>query len=58
VEGTPDFDQRVLVSRIVARYGKGREQPEVKVTWKRGEDEDEFTVPPFQEDGAFEALRV
>ncbi len=58
VEGTPDFEQRVLASRIVARYGKGREQPQVKVTWKRGEDEDELVVPPFQDDQAFEPLRV
>lgn len=59
VEGNPDYEQRVLASRIVARYGQGRAETEVEIRWRRGEDEEDLlAVEPFREDAAFEALRV
>ncbi|MHB1846940.1 MAG: thiamine biosynthesis protein [Deltaproteobacteria bacterium] len=58
VEGEPDYEQRLLASRIVARYGQGRAEAEVRVAWRRGEDEDQLVVPPFEGDQAFESLRV
>lgn len=58
VEGEPGYEERVTASRIVARYGQGREQPEVKVRWRRGEDEDELAVTPYADDAPLEALRV
>ncbi len=58
VEGEPIYEERVLASRIVARYGQGREAPEVRVLWRRGEEEDELAVQPFRDDAGFEPLRV
>ncbi len=58
VEGEPDYDQRVLASRIVARYGKGRSEDTVQVRWTRGDEEDAFEVPPLGEDAGLEAIRV
>ncbi|MHB8417747.1 MAG: thiamine biosynthesis protein [Myxococcales bacterium] len=58
VEGEPGFEGRVLASRIVARYGQGRSEPEVRVRWRRGDEEDELSVAPFQDDAGFDSLRV
>jgi tRNA-specific 2-thiouridylase len=58
VEGDPAETERVLVSRIVARYGKGRERPRVAVEWRKGEQTLEVRVEPFRDDTPFEALRI
>ncbi len=58
VEGEPDYEQRLLASRIVASYGQGREQAEVVVAWRRGEDEDQLAVAPLAEEQTLDELRV
>lgn len=58
VEGEPTWEEMVLASRIVARYGKGREQNEVKVSWTKDGGADELTVQPFVDDASFESFRI
>jgi len=58
VEGEPTWEEMVLVSRIVARYGKGRERPEVVVAWESEGGRDELTVDPRIEESAIDALRI
>ncbi|WP_373048165.1 thiamine biosynthesis protein [Vulgatibacter sp.] len=60
VEGEPSWEEMVLASRIVARYGKGREMSNVVVDWRGGgaEGTDEIQVEPFRDDAAFAALRI
>ena len=57
----PDrFGRVLLASRIVARYGKGRELPQVAIGWTGGAaaGEDVLTVEPFRDDAAFDAYRI
>jgi tRNA U34 2-thiouridine synthase MnmA/TrmU len=58
VEGEPAYEERLLASRIVARYGHGRGADEVQVAWHKGEEEDTFSVAPFREEQEFERLRI
>jgi tRNA U34 2-thiouridine synthase MnmA/TrmU len=58
VEGEPGDEERALASRIVARYGKGKDLPEVRVEWRRGEERSELAVEPFRDDAAFERYRI
>jgi tRNA-uridine 2-sulfurtransferase len=58
VEGEPGDEERALASRIVARYGKGKDLPEVGVEWCKGEERWEIRVEPFRDDAAFEGYRI
>ncbi len=58
LEGEPTDEERVLASRIVARYGKGKDEPQVEVEWTRGEDKRRIAVQPFREEKDFDALRI
>lgn len=59
VEGEPTWEEMVLASRIVARYGKGRERDKVKIGWfKDGGEEQEIVVEPFRDEAAFEQYRI
>jgi tRNA-uridine 2-sulfurtransferase len=59
VEGEPTPEERELASRIVARYGKGKDQPRVVVEWRYGADVRlDLAVEPFRDDSAFEQLRI
>jgi len=59
VEGEPTWEEMELASRIVARYGQGREQEQVAVAWQRDEGEpDVLAVVPFRDDTAFERFRI
>jgi tRNA U34 2-thiouridine synthase MnmA/TrmU len=55
----PGSDLRVLASRIVARYGKGKDLARVTVEWRRGDLERlEMEVEPFRSEADFERLRI
>lgn len=58
VEGEPGVEDRALASRIVARYGKGKDEPQVAVDWRRGPEKFEVAVEPFRDDAAFERYRI
>jgi tRNA U34 2-thiouridine synthase MnmA/TrmU len=58
VEGTPTWEERRLAAAIVARYGKGRERPEVDVEWRVGELVEVYRVAPEPDEARIEALRV
>lgn len=58
VEGEPTWEEMMLTSRIVARYGQGKDLDEVKVSWTNGSGTDEVAVQPFRDDSAFASLRI
>jgi hypothetical protein len=59
VEGEPAEEDRVLASRIVARYGKGKDQPEVEVQWRRdGQLKHSVKVQPFADEASLERFRI
>jgi tRNA U34 2-thiouridine synthase MnmA/TrmU len=60
VEGEPSWEEMVTASRIVARYGKGKDLPQVTVKWRGGgaAGEDLVPVEPFRDDVAFAQFRI
>lgn len=58
VEGEPTWEERQLAARIVARYGKGKDLPQVTVEWREGELVEEYPVAPEADEARIEALRV
>jgi tRNA-specific 2-thiouridylase len=58
VEGEPTWEERVLASRIVARYGKGKDLPKVEVEWREGELVDTYEVEPERDETRIERLRI
>ncbi len=58
VEGEPGEQERALASRIVARYGQGKDQPQVTIEWRRGTERLQVSVEPFRDDTAFEGYRI
>jgi tRNA-specific 2-thiouridylase len=58
VEGEPTWEERQLAARIVARYGKGKDLPEVTILWREGELIEEYPVAPEADEARIEALRV
>ncbi len=58
VEGEPTWEEMVLASRIVARYGKGKDRDEVAVVWESDGGRDELTVDPRIDESTIEALRI
>ncbi len=59
VEGEPTPEERELASRIVARYGKGKDEPRVVVEWRYGADVKlDLPVEPFRDDESFSRLRI
>jgi len=58
LEGVPTWEERMLASRIVARYGKGRSSPEVVIEWREGELTETYAVPPEADEARIEAMRV
>lgn len=58
VEGEPTWEEMVLVSRIVARYGQGRTNPQVTVVWQSEGGQDELVVEPQVEDSVLDSLRI
>ncbi len=58
VEGEPTWEERVLAARIVARYGKGKDLPEVPVEWREGDLVETYAVAPESDEARLEALRI
>ncbi len=58
VEGTPTWEERQLAARIVARYGKGRELPEVAVDWIEDGATETLDVAPEQDEARIESMRI
>jgi hypothetical protein len=58
VEGEPTWEEMVLASQIVARYGKGRSEAEVTVEWRSEGGLDELQVEPFRDEASFEQYRI
>lgn len=58
VEGTPTHEERILASRIVARYGKGKDLPRVEVEWREGDSVDALEVEPERDEERIERLRI
>jgi hypothetical protein len=58
VEGTPTWEDRQLAARIVARYGKGREHPEVAVDWLEEGVLETMTVVPEKDEARIESMRI
>lgn len=58
VEGEPTWEEMVLASRIVARYGQGKDLASVAVSWTNGAGTDDLEVEPLLDEAAIEALRI
>jgi len=58
VEGEPTWEERVLASRIVARYGKGKDLAEVAVEWREDGLVETYPVAPEADEARIEALRI
>jgi tRNA U34 2-thiouridine synthase MnmA/TrmU len=58
VEGDPAPEDRLLASSILARYGKGRDLPTVRIAWNRGDTVEWLEVAPHPDEAAIEKLRV
>ena len=59
VEGEPSEEERSLASRIIARYGKGKDLPRVTVEWRLGgELKHAVEVEPFRDEAEFERFRI
>ncbi len=58
VDGEPTWEERQLAARIVARYGKGKDLPEVVVEWREDDLVEHYAVEPERDEARVEALRV
>ncbi|HEY6005308.1 MAG TPA: asparagine synthase-related protein [Anaeromyxobacter sp.] len=58
VEGEPTWEERVLASRIVARYGKGKDLAKVAVEWREGDLLETYEVEPEADEARIEKLRI
>jgi hypothetical protein len=58
VEGEPTWEERVLAASIVARYGKGKDQPRVAVEWREDGATEVYEVEPARDEAVVERLRI
>jgi hypothetical protein len=58
VEGTPTWEERRLAAAIVARYGKGKELPEVAVHWIEDGVAETIEVAPERDEARIESMRI
>jgi tRNA-specific 2-thiouridylase len=59
VEGVPTWEQRQLAAGILARYGKGKDQPSVEVEWRDADGAVELLqVEPERDEARVESLRI
>ncbi|HQR29555.1 MAG TPA: thiamine biosynthesis protein [Anaeromyxobacteraceae bacterium] len=58
VEGTPTWEERQLAARIVARYGKGKDLPEVAVDWAEDGVVETLLVAPETDETRIESMRI
>jgi tRNA-uridine 2-sulfurtransferase len=59
VEGVPTWEDRQLAARILARYGKGKDEPTVEVEWRDPDGGLEtLVVEPERDEARVEQLRI
>jgi tRNA-specific 2-thiouridylase len=59
VEGEPTWEERQLAAGILARYGKGKDQPSVEVEWRDPDGGVEvLRVEPERDEARVEQLRI
>ena len=58
VEGVPTWEERVLASRVVARYGKGKDLARVVVEWREGDLVESYEVEPERDEARIERMRI
>jgi hypothetical protein len=58
VEGTPTWEERQLAARIVARYGKGKDLPEVAIDWAEDGVVETLLVAPEADEARIESMRI
>jgi hypothetical protein len=58
VEGEPTWEERVLCARVVARYGKGKELPQVAVEWREDGLAETYDVAPEADEARIESMRI
>ena len=59
MDGTPTWEERQLAAAIIARYGKGREEPLVEIEWRDPDGAVErFEVAPEPDEARIEAMRI
>jgi tRNA-specific 2-thiouridylase len=59
VVGVPTWEERQLAAAIIARYGKGRESPEVEVEWRDPDGAVELMrAAPLADEVRLESLRI
>jgi len=57
-QGEAGEDEQLLMARMVARYGKGKNQDRVTVRLRRGGEEREVEVEPVRDDAELEPYRI
>ena len=59
VEGVATWEERQLAARILARYGKGKDEPTVEVEWRDPDGGVEMLeVEPERDEARVEQLRI
>ncbi|MGC4115304.1 MAG: hypothetical protein QM765_12000 [Myxococcales bacterium] len=59
VDGEAEEADRVLASRIVARYGKGKDLPKVTVEWRKGTElKHRVEVEPVRDERDIDQYRI
>jgi tRNA U34 2-thiouridine synthase MnmA/TrmU len=58
VEGEPTWEERVLCASIVARYGKGKDEPSVVVEWSEDGELETYSVAPLKDEAKLEEFRL
>ena len=58
VEGAPTWEERQLAARIVARYGKGKDLPEVAIDWVEDGGVETLLVAPETDEARIESMRI
>ena len=58
VEGAPSPEDRLLAASIVARYGKGKDEPRATVEWREGDRSELLEVEPAHDEARLEGMRI
>jgi len=58
LEGEATWEERMQAARVVARYGKGRDQARVAVEWREGDRVETYDVPPEPDLARIESMRI
>jgi hypothetical protein len=58
VEGAPSPEDRTLAASIVARYGKAKDEPRVRVEWREGDRSELLEIEPARDEARLEGMRI